>query len=86
MTVFVQHPTDPAQDCFLHRKRNTSGAEVIRINASTFFVDTLSTTGGSAIPLNRGGGAYSKFIYVPSLGGIAYATIWEANVWFLRTS
>ncbi len=83
--VFVPHPTDPTQDCFLWRRCHITGGTLGRINASTFFIDTLPTTGGAAIPSERGGGAYTKFL-ATGLNGIAYAPLASANVWFLRTS
>jgi len=84
--VFVPHPTDSTQDCFLCRKRAISGGEVLRINASTFFIDTLATTGGASIPVDVGGGPYNRFLSVPGLNGIAYAPNWDSNVWFLKTT
>ena len=84
--VFVPHPTDPTLDYFLVRKRNQTGGGLLRVNASTFFIDTLPVTGGTAITAESGGGPYTKLIAVPGLNGVAYMTTIDQNVWFLRTS
>lgn len=82
--TFHPHPSDAAQDYFYFRKGVASGGTVYRINASTFAVDQLTTTGGSSIPLNTNP-IYNRWSKVPQLGGILHAPVWDANVWFLRT-
>jgi hypothetical protein len=76
-TVYVA-----ALDAYLVRG-SESGSVVWKIDASTFEVTTLSTTGGDSIPTTENG-PYNKFSYVPRLGGVVYVPVYEGNAWFLR--
>jgi hypothetical protein len=83
--VFYQHPTDATQDCFLARKRD-AGATVYRVNAVTFVVDQLTTTGGSTIPVAHFGVyPYTRFLPCPQYGGVLYGPRADDDWWFLRT-
>jgi hypothetical protein len=83
--VFQAHPTDPSQDVFLMRKPDVVGGDIYRVNASTFFVDHLTTTGGDNAPAPAGTiPIYNRFLALPNLGGIAYIP-GSGNIWFLRT-
>ena len=74
---------DPLLDAFLVR---TSGAgnTIYRINAQTFAVDTLPTTGGTQIAAS-GNGVWRRFLYVPALKGVVYAPTFGDSLWFVRT-
>lgn len=77
----------PAIDRFIARK-DGGGATVYSIHPSTWAVTTLSTTGnGASIPSGGGGSGgapFTKFLYVPALGGVVFGPRWTANLWFLR--
>ena len=85
--MVYQQMADAADDCFLMRD-GTAGGTVYRINASTFVVDTLPSTGGSSIPESDSHSSvniYTKFLSVPQYGGIVYFPRYAGNAWFLRT-
>jgi hypothetical protein len=69
-------------DAYLVRGEGAGGT-VYRVNASTFEVTTLPTTGGSSIPSTQNG-PFNKFVYVPRLGGAVYVPSYTGNAWFLR--
>jgi hypothetical protein len=71
-----------ALDAYLIRGGG-AGDTVYRVNASTFEVTTLPTTGGSSIPSTQNG-PFNKFLYVPNLRGAVYVPTYEGNAWFLR--
>lgn len=75
---------DPLLDAYLLRKPG-AGSTVYRINAETFAVSALSTSGGNAIPAAENG-VYTRFLYVPKLKGVVLVPIYEGDVWFLRTA
>jgi hypothetical protein len=75
---------DPWLDAYLV-KRSSSGGTVYRINAQTFAVDSLPTTGGGSIP-GAVNGVYRRFLFAPQLGGVVYCPTYNGNLWFLRTS
>lgn len=75
---------DLALDAFLLRKSDAGGT-IYRINALTFSVDILPTT-GSAQPPAALNGVWTRFLYVPQLKGLAYFPTYGGNMWFLRTS
>jgi hypothetical protein len=72
----------PALDAYLLR-RGGAGGTVYRINASTFEVTTLPTSGGSSIPSTQNG-PFNKFLYLPNLRGAVYVPTYPGNAWFLR--
>jgi hypothetical protein len=85
-SVFYQHQTDPTQDCFLVRTRTATGGTIYRVNAVTFSVDTLTTTGGTSIPAPHFNvQPYSRFLPCPQFGGILYGPRADQDWWFLRT-
>lgn len=76
----------PVLDAYLLRGR-AAGAVVYSVNASTFEVTLLSTTGGAAVPAQAGSGyegVYNKWLYAPALGGVVYFPGSGYNSWFLR--
>ena len=78
----------PDLDAYLVRLRAAGGA-VYSINASTFAVTALSTTGGTSIPVTAAiSGApenvYSKFLVVPAYNVIIYVPAYAANAWAYR--
>lgn len=75
---------EPWLDAFLVRLSGAGGT-VYRIDAQTFAVDTLPTSGGSAVP-NAINGVWRRFLFAPKLGGIVYAPAYSSNMWFLRTT
>jgi len=75
---------DPHLDAFLLRQPNAGGT-IYRVNAQSFYADTLATTAGSNIPATRNQ-VWRRFLYVPALKGIVYVPTYNGNVWFIRTS
>ncbi len=75
---------DPLLDAFLVRTREAGGT-IYRINAQTFSVDILPTT-GTAQPAAAMNGVWRRFLYVPQLKGIVYFPTYDEGMWFLRTS
>ena len=78
----------PVTDKFYIRMA-PAGGKVYVVDAATFAVSELSTTGGSGVPNGaRFGdqqGVFTRWLYAPALGGIAYVPSGEGqNVWFLR--
>jgi hypothetical protein len=76
---------DPGLDAYLLRSRDDAGGTIYRINAQTFYVDTLPTSNGAAIPSTTNG-VWKRFLYVPQLKGVVYFPSYEGNAWFIRTS
>lgn len=81
----------PSLDAYLVRLGQTGGGAVYVIDASTFAVTLLSTTGGSSVPMTASiSGApenvYTKWLHAPNLGGVVYVPSYSANAWFLRIS
>jgi len=72
----------PALDRFLIRGGGAGGT-VYQVNASTFEVTTLATTGGASVPSTQNG-PFNKFLYVPRLRGAVYVPSYPGNAWFLR--
>jgi len=75
---------DPLLDAYLYRTAD-AGPNVYRINAQTFQVDLLTTSGGSSLPASTNG-VYTRFLYVPRLKGVVYFPAYPGNAWFLRTN
>ena len=75
---------DPVLDAFLLRKAGPGGT-IYRINAQTFSVDVLPTSGGDAVPAAING-VWTRFLHVPNLKGIVYFPAYGGNAWFIRTS
>jgi hypothetical protein len=74
----------PAMDAYLLRTGD-AGDTVYRIDAQTFAVDVLPTTGGAAMPATTNG-VWRRFLYVPALKGVVYVPTYEDGLWFLRTN
>ncbi len=71
----------PGEDVFLF-KTDTDG-NVYRVNAQTFDVSQQATTGPTPpVPVN---GIYTRWQYLPLLGGVAYLPSGSTNFWFLAT-
>ena len=75
---------DPGLDVYLLRKAD-AGNTIYRINAQTFYVDTLPNTSGASIP-SSANGVWNRFLYVPQLKGVIYFPSYDGNAWFIRTS
>lgn len=75
---------EPTLDAYLLR-RGSGGATVYRIDAQTFSVDVLPTSGGASIPASINE-VYRRFLYAPGLGGVVCCPSYEGNLWFLRTA
>jgi hypothetical protein len=71
----------PRDDAFFVKL--TTGGEVVRVNASTFEAAPQPTTGSA--PPNAVNGIYTRFLYLPRLGGFAYLPRGSANFWFLAS-
>ncbi len=74
---------DANLDAYLIRTGD-GGGTLYRINAATYAVDTLPTTGGDSIPATSNG-VWKRFLWVPKLKGVVYFPTYEGNAWFLRT-
>jgi hypothetical protein len=79
----------PSLDSYLVRLKATGGA-VYKIDAATFDVTVITTTGGAAIPATAAlSGAnenvYGRWLRAPNLGGVVYFPSYAANAWFLAT-
>ena len=74
---------DPLQDAFLLRTGD-AGSTIYRINAQTFAVDSMTTSGGSSVPASTNG-VWTRFLYVPQLKGVVYFPAYSGSAWFLRT-
>lgn len=76
----------PGTDKFYIRMA-PGGNRVYVVDAATFAVSELGTTGGSAVPNGARfvdqQGVFTRWLYAPTLGGIVYVPGGE-NVWFLR--
>ena len=74
-------------DAFLVRA-NAPGSSVYKIDAETFAVSMLPTTGGDGVPqgqvINGEENVYNKWLFAPALEGVVYFPKSEANAWFLR--
>ena len=70
-----------SEDAFI-LKTDTSG-QVLRIDASTFVVSALTTTGPN--PPDAVNGVFTRWQYLPQLGGFAYLPSHASNFWFLAT-
>ena len=77
---------DPVLDVYLYRRSTATGGTLYKINAETFAVTTLATSGGAGIPAVPGNHLFNKFFYVPRLGGVVLVPDYDGNAWFLRTS
>jgi hypothetical protein len=79
----------PYLDAYLVRI-GASGNTVYKIDASTFAVTTLSTSGGTVPAVNftptstAYENVYTRWLFAPSLRGIVYFPRYSANAWFLR--
>jgi hypothetical protein len=74
-------------DAYLVRG-GAAGDKVYRIDATTYEISMLATTGGSAIPqsppLSNEENVYNRWLFVPALEGVVYFPRSESNAWFLR--
>ena len=77
---------DEANAVFLVVYNNavTGNISILRVNSTTWFVDTPPITG--TLPANRPNGIHNAVQYVPELGGIVIANSYPDNVMFMRTS
>jgi hypothetical protein len=75
---------EPLLDAYLLRKSGP-GSTVYRIDAQTFAVDVLATTGGGSVP-SAYNDVYRRFLFAPTLGGVVYCPDYDTNLWFLRTT
>jgi hypothetical protein len=74
---------DPQLDAYLLRTPG-AGSTVYKIDAQTFNVSVLPTTGGSGVQTAQNG-VWKRFLYIPALKGIAYVPSYTDSIWFLRT-
>ncbi len=77
----------PQLDAFLVRA-NAAGGQVLKIDAGTFVVSWLVSSGGDGVAqaqeLSREENIYNRWLYVPALQGVVYFARSENNAWFLR--
>lgn len=83
---------EPTLDAFLVRLGRAAGGAVYSINAGTFEVTLLTTTGGGSIPAVQdvsvdigGENVYTRFLYAPQLRGVVFFPAYAADAWFMRT-
>jgi hypothetical protein len=70
-----------AEDAFL--LKTGAGGALYRIEPTTFAVTEQATSGTS--PPDAVNGVYTRFVWLPALGGFAYLPRASANFWFLAT-
>ena len=74
-------------DAFLVRA-GAAGDKVYKIDAGTFVVSILTTSGGGNVPqsqvLSNEENVYNKWLFVPALEGVVYFPKSQVNAWFLR--
>lgn len=70
----------PSEDVFLIK--TSTGGEVIRLDASNVLAPQVTS---GPTPPNAVNGVYTRWLYLPRLGGVAYLPHGNANFWFLAT-
>lgn len=79
-----------ALDRFIACTPSGGGSSVYVItpnSTTTWSCALLATTGGAALPATNTNSAYypfTKFLYLPRLGGCVFGPRWGSNLWFLR--
>jgi hypothetical protein len=82
----------PEIDAYLLRAA-AAGATVFKIDAATFDVSILSTTGGASVPAghfldfapNKSyENNYTRWLLAPGLRGVVYFPNYNSNGWYLR--
>ena len=81
---------EPVLDVYLFRPGLAGGGDVYAINADTFAVTLITTSGGASLPgtaviSGANENVYNRFLYSPKQGGVFYFPNYSANAWFLRT-
>jgi hypothetical protein len=71
----------PTEDAYFMKL--PAGKAVARVDASTYEVTDLATTGPT--PPDAVNGIYTRWLYLPRLKGVAYLPSGAANMWFLAT-
>lgn len=74
----------PALDIFVARNGSASGGTVYQINASTFVVTAMTTTGGGSIPAAANSQIFKRFLYAPRLKSIIFVPVHSSSAWVLR--
>lgn len=74
----------PTLDRFYAMTGGANGAGLYEMNPTTWAVSAKSTTGATGMPAQWGNGVYTRFKYLPTLGGLIYFPRHSANAWFLR--
>jgi hypothetical protein len=70
----------PGEDVLL--VKTARGGQVLRVDG-TYAVTEVATTGPA--PPDAVNGVYTRWLYLPRLGGVAYLPRGSANFWFLAT-
>jgi hypothetical protein len=78
----------PSIDSYIVRLGAAGGA-AYKINAGTFEVTALATTGGTLIPATatisgNPENVYGRLLFAPELQGLAYIPTYNSDAWFLR--
>jgi len=71
-------------DAYLYKLNGSSGGTVYKIDASTWAVTSMTTSGGAGIAAATH--LFNKFLYVERLGGCVIVPDYNASVWFLKTN
>jgi hypothetical protein len=72
-------------DRFMMRTHSLSGGTIYEIHPTTWAIEPFATTGGTSIPaLSPSRPRYTKFYYLPLLGGIYMNGNYDSNSWFLK--
>jgi hypothetical protein len=67
------------------RTHSLSGGTIYEIHPTTWAIEPFATTGGTSIPaLSPSRPRYTKFYYLPLLGGIYMNGNYDSNSWFLK--
>ncbi len=74
----------PVTDRFYAMTGGPDGAGLFEIHPTTFSCTVKPATGATGMSEQAGTGVYTRFQYVPELGGLVYFPRHSSNAWFLR--
>lgn len=74
----------PVTDRFYAMTGRSDGDGLFEIHPTTFACSIKAATGAAGMLADTGTGVYTRFQYVPELGGCVYFPRHSSNAWFLR--
>jgi hypothetical protein len=74
----------PVTDRYYAMTGGADGAGLFEIHPTTFACAPKVAAGASGMAADAGAGVYTRFQYVPELGGLVYFPRHSSNAWFLR--